>query len=205
MQYILLTLLISLLVVSEKTSATETIKINRTDNAPLFDGRCGDKEWKSATKFTLPAQTAIYLMHDGNSLYVCAKGKAEDYAVVDVYIENTQTNQFHNLHASAQLSESILNGDDWGEPNRWNLKQWSGFWVPYAGNQDYEGGIRPKFLKGSDREIQILKKKFSGDTWNMMFGISGVHQDGEYGARFTYPNDASDTDKSTWPRFSFSK
>ncbi|MCJ8294443.1 MAG: hypothetical protein MJK15_08555 [Colwellia sp.] len=189
---------------SSKDSAPEVITINATNKAPLFDGRCDKDEWQSAIKFELPAQTAVYLMHDNDSLYICAKGKAEDYAVIDIYIENTKTGYLHNLHASAQLGERIFNGKEWSKPDRWNLKDWRGFWVPYAGRVESEDGLKPKFLKGSHREMQILRKKFVGVTWNIMISVSGIYHD-EGSTKYSYPEKAIDTDSSTWAKFSFSK
>jgi len=190
--------------IATKDNALDVITINATNKAPLFDGRCDEDEWKSAKKFELPAQTFIYLMHDKHSLYVCAKGKAEDYAVIDIYVKHAKTGYLHNLHASAQLGERIFKGKQWSKSERWNLKDWSGFWVPYAGRVEAEDGLRPKFLKGSHREMQILRKKFPSDTWNMMISISGVYQ-GKDSSAFSYPEKAVDTDGSTWAKFSFSK
>ncbi len=191
-------------VVATQANTSEVITINATNKAPLFDGRCNKDEWQSAIKFELPAKTAVYLMHDDDSLYVCAKGKAEDYTVIDIYVENAETGYLHNLHASAQLGERTFKGKEWSKPDRWNLNDWSGFWVPYAGREESEDGLKPKFLKGSDREMQILRKKFSGDTWNIMIGVSGIFYKGEM-TGFTYPDKAVDTDASTWGKFSFSK
>jgi hypothetical protein len=80
---------IALSLTATQAKASEVITINATKKAPLFDGSCNKDEWKSAIKFELPAQTSVYLMHDNDSLYVCAKGKAEDYAVIDVYTRST--------------------------------------------------------------------------------------------------------------------
>lgn len=191
--------------ITSQANATEPIAINPTNKAPLFDGNCGEKEWQSATKIKLPAQASIYLMHDKDSFYACAKGKAEDYAVIDLYIEHVETGHLHNLHASAQLGERILTDKEWGESQRWNLKDWSGFWVPYAGYEDTEnGGRRPKFLKGTHREIQVLRKKFTGNIWNMMIGVSAINYEGE-SRTFVYPEKAVDSETSTWKMFSFSE
>jgi len=191
--------------ISNNANASESTAIKLTTKAPLFDGSCREDEWQSATKIKLPAQAAIYLMHDKGSLYVCAKGKAEDYAVIDIYIEHAETGLLHNLHASAQLGEKLLKGTEWEQSDYWNLNGWGGFWVPYAGNHDTEdGGRRPKFLKGSDREIQILRNKFSGNIWKMMIGVSAIYQEGE-AKTFFYPEKAIDTDSSTWTMFSFSE
>jgi len=195
---------LALSLVATKTYASEVITINATNKAPLFDGRCDKDEWKSAIKFELPAQASVYLMHDQHSLYVCAKGKAEDYTVIDIYVENATTGYLHKLHASAQLGERILNGKEWSKPDRWNLKDWSGFWVPYAGRVESEDGLKPNFLKGSHREMQILRKKFPGDSWNIMIGVSGVY-DNEEMTELRYPAKAVDIDASTWAKFSFSK
>ncbi|KGJ91923.1 hypothetical protein [Colwellia psychrerythraea] len=195
---------IALSLVATQANASEVITINATNKAPLFDGRCDKDEWQSAIKFELPAQSAVYLMHDNHSLYVCAKGKAEDYAVIDIYVEHANTGYLHRLHASAQLGERIFNGKEWSKPDRWNLKHWSGFWVPYAGRVEAEDGLKPKFLKGSHREMQILRKKFPGDTWKMMIGVSGINQN-EGSTAFYYPEKAVETDSATWAKFAFSK
>ena len=201
----LLLLSATLLFAVADANASETIAINQTNKAPLFDGRCGKDEWQAATKIELPAQVSLYLMHDKDSLFVCAKGKAEDHTVIDLYIEDAETGHLHNLHASAQLGERLLTDKEWSESENWNLEDWGGFWVPYAGNEETEDGMRTKFLKGSHREIQVLRKKFAGNTWNMMIGVSAVNHEGKYGAEFFYPESAVDTDVSTWGKFSFSK
>ena len=72
--------------ITNSVNASEFTAIKLTTKAPLLDGSCREDEWQSATKIKLPAQAAIYLMHDKDSLYVCAKGKAEDFAVIDIYI-----------------------------------------------------------------------------------------------------------------------
>lgn len=191
--------------VGAEANASETRVINPTDKVPLFDGTCDKDEWQGATRIELPAQVSVYLMHDEDSLFVCAKGKAEDYTVSDLYIEHGKTGQLHNLHASAQLGERIFMGTDWSESDQWNLRDWSGFWVPYAGNEETEDGTRTKFLRGSHREIQVLRRKFVGNTWNMMIGVSAINHEDNPMAEFIYPEGAVDTDKSTWARFSFSE
>jgi len=204
---VLSTLALSLVateIVATPANTSATIAIDTTKKAPLFDGRCNKGEWKSAIKFELPAKTSVYLMHDNDSLFICAKGKDEDYAVVDIYIEHAKTGYLHNLHASAQLGERIFKEKEWSKPDRWNLKDWSGFWVPYAGRVESEDGLNPQFLKGSHREMQILRKKFPGDTWNMMINVSGIYHN-ERSTGFSYPEKAVDTDSSTWVKFSFSK
>jgi len=190
--FILPTILLYLF--GQQAIADDLMKINATKTTPLFDGKCKNIEWLAATKIKLPSEISIYLMHDKDSLYICAKGKVDDYAVIDILIEDVKTGYLHKLHASAQLGERIYNGKNWSEPDRWNLKDWSGFWVPYAGRVESEDGLKPKFLKGSHREMQILRKKFSGDAWNMMISVNGI----------SFPDKAIDTDKSTWSIFSFS-
>lgn len=112
----LLVLSATLLFAAVDSYASETITINHTKKAPLFDGRCGKDEWQTSTKIELPAQVSVYLMHDVDSLFVCAKGEAEDYTVIDLYIEHDATGHLHNLHASAQLGERLLTDKDWSEP-----------------------------------------------------------------------------------------
>lgn len=67
---------------------------------------------------------------------------------------HAQTGHLHNLHASAQLGERLLTEKQWSETEYWNLKDWGGFCVPFAGNEESEDGSRTRFLKASHRELQ---------------------------------------------------
>ncbi len=180
-------------------------KLDKTANGPLFDGRCAPHEWNAATRLEFPAGIKVFLMHDEHFLFVCAAGKEEDYIVLDLYIENSASGQLHNLHASAQLRERILVDDEWSESGWWNHDGWGGFWVPFAGVTATEEGTHPGFLRGSHREIQVLRSKFSGDAWNMTIGVSAVFDEENRRSGFFYPEGAAVTDESTWTRFSFSE
>ncbi|MDO6425385.1 hypothetical protein Q4489_00085 [Thalassotalea sp. 1_MG-2023] len=192
---------ISLTVTADDVSP---VTVNKTANFPLLDGHCDSAEWRGATLLQLPANINIHIMHNEHSVFICAQGKAEDYTVLDLYIEHGDTKTLYNLHASAQLLERRLIEQQWSKSDFWNHKEWGGFWVPYAGEESSESGKRTKFLTGSSREIQVQKKKFPGDVWQMMVEISGIYQNGKYGASFTYPKNAIDTNTSTWTTFSFS-
>lgn len=186
-------------------TATEAISINQTNKAGLLDGRCGNDEWDVATKIELPAGASIYLMYDKDYFYFCACGKAEDYTILDLYIEHPKTKQLHKFHLSAQMGESVLINNEWESVSgKWELIDYAGFWVPYSGLEDVEKRIGPKFAKGTHRQMQISRKKFVGNTWNMMFGLGGIKQEGD-GGRLLYPEKAIGEDKSTWREFSFSE
>ena len=171
---------------------------------PADGGRCGNDEWDTATKIELPAQASIYLMHDKDYFYLCAKGKTEDYTVLDLYIEHAETGHLHHFHLSAQMGERVHTDKGWGESGTWDLKDYAGFWVPYFGLEDPENRKGPKFATGTHRQIQVLRDKFAGDTWNMMIGVSAIRHEGK-GAEFFYPEKAAEDDKSTWGKFSFSE
>ncbi|MEE4193227.1 MAG: hypothetical protein V2I66_16735 [Halieaceae bacterium] len=203
--YQLLILSSALTLAANSANAADKISINATTSPPLFDGRCDSAEWQPAIQLELPAGVSVKLMHDTNSLYVCAMGKAQDYTVIDLYIEHGQTRQIYNLHASAQLFERVHLDENWSDTSFWNQKDWSAFWVPYAGEEETEKGPRTRFLKGSHREVQVLRRKFPGESWKMMIGISAVEHEGSFGEDFKFPAEAVDTDPSTWAEFSFSR
>ena len=185
--------------------APKTTFINSTNKTVLLDGRCGNDEWEDATKIDLPAGASIYLMHDTEYFYFGAKGKAEDFTILDLYIENVETGKLHKFHLSAQMGESMLTEDGWKPVSgKWELKDYAGFWVPYNGLEDVEKRIGPKFASGTHRQMQISRKKFPGNTWKMMVGLGGIRQEGE-GGRIFYPENGVGDDKSTWGEFSFSK
>ena len=185
-------------------SASEMIAITQTTKAALLDGQCGGDEWESATKIALPAQASIHVMHDKEYFYLCAKGKEEDYTVLDLYIEHAETGHLHKFHLSAQMGERVFTDEGWSEPAPWELKDFAGFWVPYFGLEDPDNRKGPKFARGTHRQMQISRKKFASNTWNMMIGVSAITHEGE-GAEFFYPEKAVDSDPSTWRKFSFSE
>ena len=197
-----LLLIAGISIVATEAKASDVISINPTSKAALLDGRCGNDEWESATKIDLPAQASIYLMHDNDYFYICAKGKSEDYTVLDLYIEHAETGNLHHFHLSAQMGERVRTDEGWGESATWDLKDYAGFWVPYFGLEGPENNNRPKFARGTHRQLQVSRTKFAGNTWNMMIGVGAIRHEGA-GAEFRYPEEAVDSDESTWGRFSF--
>lgn len=184
--------------------ALEIISINKTNKTVLLDGRCGNDEWDAATKIDLPGEASIYFMYDEEYFYFGAKGKAEDYTILDLYIENAETGRLHKFHLSAQMGEAVLTDGEWkNESGKWNLIDYAGFWVPYNGLEDVEKRIGPKFAQGTHRQMQISRKKFPGNIWKMMIGLGGISHDGD--GRLFYPENGVGDDKSTWGEFSFSK
>ena len=201
----LVLLVYTLLTIAAEANASEIIAINPTNKAALLDGSCGNDEWQAATKIELPAKASIYLMHDKDYFYICAKGKPQDITVLDLYIEHAETGDLHKFHLSAQMGESVLTDNKWeGTSEKWILKDYAGFWVPYSGLKDPENRKNPTFARGTHRQVQVLRNKFSGNTWNMMFGVSAIKHEGEW-AEFFYPEKGIGDDKSTWAKFSFSK
>lgn len=184
-------------------TSSESVSLNSTKEAALLDGRCGGDEWEAATKIDLPQRASILLMYDQNSLFICAKHDDGALTVLDLYVEHGETGDLHHFHLSAQMGEQVYSDGEWSESATWELKDYAGFWVPYFGSEETEDGIRPKFHRSSDRQVQILRRKFHGDTWNMMFALS-ISRDGEW-VESRYPANALDTDPSTWSRISFSE
>ncbi len=192
-------------VYAQGSDVSKPIMINSTEKAGLLDGRCGNDEWEAATKIDLPAGASIYLMHDDDYFYFCAAGKAGDYTILDLYVENTATGRLHKFHLSAQMGESVLMDNGW-EPasEKWELRDYAGFWVPYNGLEDPDNRVNPLFARGTHRQMQISRKKFAGDTWKMMFGVGGIISNGE-GAQFFFPETAKAEDNTSWSEFSFSR
>ncbi|MCC2604901.1 hypothetical protein [Planctobacterium marinum] len=193
----------TLLIMASTVSADNSIRINATAAAALLDGKCGSDEWDAATKLDLPAGASLLMMQDKDYFYLCARGKPEDYTVLDVFIKHPQTKQLHKFHLSAQMGEAIFVGNDWRPSATWDLQDYAGFWVPYFGLQDPENRKDPKFAKGTHRQIQIARKKFAGNLWTMMIGVSAIIQ-GDKNVSLFFPEQAQETDVNSWALFSFS-
>lgn len=181
----------------------ETTLINQTNTPALLDGHCGSDEWEAATKIEHPASATVYVMHDNQYFYICAKGNEGELTVLDLYIQNTETEKLHKFHLSAQMGEAILEDNDWKNVGTWQLKDWAGFWVPYFGTRDTDNGKAPKFYSDAHRQVQIARKKFPGNTWKMMFTVS-IRRDGNW-LNILFPEKAKDNDETTWSTFSFSE
>ena len=177
--------------------------IPRVSNPPMLDGRCRDDEWDQANAIRLPADVTLGVMYYRESLYVCASGKAQDYTALDLYIQHEETGQLHNLHISAQLGERTSSYGEWSELVFWELRDWTAFWVPYAGTEESDTGSRPDFLEGSDREVRVLRSKFPGTNWRMMIVVSAVIRGETPWTELYYPEGADDADPSTWKTFAF--
>ncbi len=203
MKNIIMLLSCSFLFLSNNVKAANEFTINSTTQAALLDGKCGGDEWDEATKFDLPAGASLHLMHDKHYFYLCANGKAEDYTVLDLYIKHPKTDKLHKFHLSAQMGESIFDGNDWSPSAKWDLQDYAGFWVPYFGLEDPDNRKNPKFAKGTHRQIQIARKKFAGNPWTMMIGVSAIKQESE-NVTLYFPEQAQEKDANSWASFSFS-
>ena len=179
----------------------ESTLIYQTDTPALLDGRCGNDEWEVATKITHPASATVYLMHDHQYFYICAKGNEGELTVLDLYIQNTETEKLHKFHLSAQMGEAIFENNDWKNIGTWQLEDWAGFWVPYFGTRDTENGKAPKFYSDAHRQVQVARSKFPGDTWKMMFTVS-IRRDGNW-LNILLPEKAIDNDATKWRTFRF--
>ncbi len=181
--------------------ASPGIAIKPSNKTVLLDGYCGNDEWQSATEIALPAQAYIYLMYDEDYLYICAKGKAEDITVLDLYIKGSEGGLPHKYHLSAQMGEKVLSDRGWETTSKeFGFNDYAGFWVPYAGLEDQENRKNPKFSRGTHRQVQISRKKFPGKVLHMMFGVSAIKHNDEW-AEFFFPEEAVADEFSTWGTF----
>ncbi|MEM1132763.1 MAG: hypothetical protein AAGH53_07495 [Pseudomonadota bacterium] len=183
--------------------ASEPIMVNSTEEAALLDGRCGGDEWDAATEIALSSDVSLLLMHDKNSLYICGKAKDGEPTAMDLYVENTETGKLHRIHLSAQMGESIYDGSEWIDSGAWELEDFAGFWTPFFGFQENENGGRPRFYRGSHKQVQILRKKFPGNSWKMRYNLA-VGREGRW-VEHHFPEDSVDSDTSTWTDFVFSE
>ncbi|WP_100643800.1 hypothetical protein [Alteromonas facilis] len=183
----------------------KAIEIAPANKAPLLNGNCNDDVWRPATTIALPANVYILLMHDDDYFYICVRSKADDINVLDLYVESDEVKVPFKYHLSAQMGERKLTENGWENTSqKWELKDYAGFWVPYSGLEDPENRKNPKFARGTHRQVQIARKKFPGTIWNMMFGVSGIKHEDEWAA-FVHPERAAEDDRTTWERFTFSE
>ncbi len=156
----------------------ERVKIPEGDGMPvLLDGLFSDGEWEDAKKIDIDQNVFLYLKKYGGHIFIGIKITPYKTSVVDMFI-SPDGKSIHHLHASAQISERLVNENSgpWDNP----AFIW-GYSVDWYANEIRWNNEKMQELvkKGKSRneaqemsyfrydgfEFQIKESKFPSDQW----------------------------------------
>lgn len=153
----------------------------------MIDGRFEDAEWFKAQRVVMSDSVNFYIMQDKENIYWCLRGlfKKPTLGGVDFYM--LVDNNLINFHASAQLGERKLSGNDYGEWTWWNNERW------VANVVRIDKLAERKFHMDEAKEFQLRKSRFDTTTIKIMVEVSHPKQLG-----FKFPAAATPTATTNW-------
>ncbi len=159
----------------------------------MVDGRLSPGEWSDAAKLELAADFGtVYVKRSGEFVYIALElADQNQLSTVDMYLSSPD-GAIYDLHASAKLGERLFK-NGWSEWTWWNNDRWTANW---ARIDTFEPR---RFLNEPNHEFQIVRARFPGKEWKLMFEImTHVHPGG--GDTKTFPAGARNSDPSNWYR-----
>jgi predicted alpha/beta superfamily hydrolase len=185
------------------TLVAQDVTPGRVDSAEgvLIDARCDDREWGGAARTPLTETSALLVMHDETSVYLCATLPPESYGTMDLYVMGQGDAFPVNLHASAQVGERRKTADGWPEWTFGNHRSWYSPPVAVTGAQVVDGRARMTFSNVGGREVAIEKRKFGASPWRFMIEIRALGTEKRGSLRF--PSTGNPDDASTWSTLRF--
>jgi pimeloyl-ACP methyl ester carboxylesterase len=157
---------------------TKSIRVPEGNRKPvLLDGLFSPGEWEDAEKIDIHPNVSLYLKKYGGHIFIGIKITPHKTSVIDMFI-SPDGKSIHHLHASAQISERLVNENSgpWDNPSfTWG---YSVDW--YANEIRWDNGkMQDLMKKGKSQneaqemsyfkydgfEFQIKQSKFSSDQW----------------------------------------
>jgi hypothetical protein len=155
----------------------------------MIDGKLAAGEWGDARVVTLPGVARLFVKQSGEYVFLALELTNSDTGTVDLYV--SPDDDIYDLHASAKLGERKLQAGKW--PADWTWWNNAG-WVANVSRVD--SWDKRTFLPEKVREYQILRSRFPGKRWKIMFDFMTPAKPEWKSVR--YPAGASDTDTKGW-------
>lgn len=157
---------------------SKSIRMPEGDGRPvLLDGLFSPGEWDDAMKIDIQQNVSLYLKKYGGHVFIGIKVTPYKTFVVDMFISPDGT-IIHHLHASAQISERLVNENSGPWDNPPFIWGYSVDW--YANEIRWDNENMQELMKqGKSRdeaqemsnfkydgyEFQIRESKFASDQW----------------------------------------
>ncbi len=189
---------------------SESIKVPEGNGQPvLLDGLFSPGEWEDAEKIDIHQNVSLYLKKYRGHVFIGVKITPYKTSVVDMFI-SPDGKTIHHLHASAQISERVINENSgpWDNP-----PFIYGYSVDWSANEiRWDNGKMEELVKkGMDRdkaqemsffkydgfEFQIRLSKFAARQW--LFRIE-VPTAPDFGKPIIYPGGTEMKSTKGWLR-----
>jgi proline iminopeptidase len=157
--------------ISSTSRAQQVIRVPQGDGTPvLIDGRIVVDEWRDALSLNVDPSVKLYFKQFRGHVYFGIKVDRASPAYVDVFLMDGD-HRLYNLHASMQIGERLLVGNDWTDASpvtNWgNSSDWIANEAKINAEQDERLPISKRFFPYDGIEYQIRRKRFVGRTWRI--------------------------------------
>jgi hypothetical protein len=157
------------------TQAQQTIKVPNGNGTPvLIDGRISEDEWRDALSLNIDPSIRLYLKQFKGHVYLALKADRESPIYVDLFLLDGD-HRLHNLHASMQIGERLLSGNEWTDqspPTNWGNHV---DWIANEAKVDEQKDKRLTFIKRlfprDGVEVQIRRLRFIGQRWRLRIEV----------------------------------
>jgi len=183
-----MSLLVTMVLTSGKPLFAPALKIPSSKASVMLDGQIEPGEWDKALKVKVSDSLSLYFQQDASNLYLALANPfgQQTLMAVDFYVE-PEEHVLLNLHASAKLGERTLQGQDYGEWNWWNNRQW------YANVVRTGNNASQRFIFDEAKEFQIRKSRLKNRNLKLMFEITYPES-----MMTTFPANAASTSTENW-------
>jgi hypothetical protein len=160
----------------------ETLKVPQGNGTPvMIDGKFSDGEWQDAAVKEIAPSIHLYLKQYKGNVFLGLKATTPFKAYVDLFL-CPEAGKLFNLHASMQLGERVLSGNDWTDtepPTQWgNETDWTASRSKFDPLKDRELPVTERLFPYDGKEFQLRRARFKGRRWRVRIEVrdlAGTH------------------------------
>jgi len=159
----------------------------------MIDGQVLRGEWEGANKTEINNGIDLYTIQDDHYLYASVQYDTTQYAnyYCDLFIQ-LAGDTLLNLHASQQLGERTLTGNEWTDsepPFEWGyISRWTANTIKFDRK-------KKSYLPYTAIEFQISKSKLPEDNFNLSLQTRDINWEKEH---IEFPITENKSDKTAW-------
>lgn len=185
-----------LLVLIGRSFAADVVIHLHEGKLVMVDGKLEANEWSDASVVELPGLARFYAKTCGPYVFLALELTQSNDGAVDLYL-SPGARDIYDLHASAKLGERQLEKGTWPDWSWWNNTDW------VANVTRPDSFENRTFLPTKVREFQILRSRFPGNPWRVMFEVLTPAQP-EW-KKTVYPQAANPENTKGWLLLTFDR
>ena len=174
---------------------------------PLINGDIDDEEWSRARRTNIQSKFELYCKQDDHYFFVGIRNRTESPFYVDLFV--SMKDSLYNIHASSQLGERILKGENWDDSTpitNWGYtNHWSANTVLFdrikfkkLREEGFEGNVSLDAVIPYDRfEFQFAKKYWPFEGARVRIEMRNMVGLKDY-EETIFPRDSERKDDSGW-------